>query len=197
MRLIVISAPSHVKGEEKLVSGMVHAGLDTFHLRRPSWTSKQHREYLETYSADIRRRIVVHHAHELVQPSQLKVNMSLVRTDQQRTIGKHFAVNFFSRLQGYHFTVKSRPVLPFLAPEKHTASLSLHTLSELELPLQGMEYAFLSPIFDSISKAGYNAAFEPKSLQSAVQSARCPIIALGGNNVPSILPFECFQIHCS
>ena len=45
----------------------------------------------------------------------------------------------------------------------------------------GLDYAFLSPIFDSISKQGYAAAgFEERRLSAALQHCRVPLIALGG-----------------
>ena len=65
--------------------------------------------------------------------------------------------------------------------------MSLHSLQELQLGLSGMDYVFLSPIFDSISKQGYSAAFEAEALAVALQTAKCPVIALGGispQNIP-------------
>ena len=69
--------------------------------------------------------------------------------------------------------------------------MSLHSLGELSEDLHGLDYAFLSPVFDSISKQGYTAAFDSEALKEAVSKAACPIIALGGNfkcsfNLPSI-----------
>lgn len=61
--------------------------------------------------------------------------------------------------------------------------MSLHSLQELSEDLQGLDYAFLSPIFDSISKPGYTAAFDAEALRDALSKATCPIIALGGEIV--------------
>ena len=61
--------------------------------------------------------------------------------------------------------------------------MSLHSLQELSEDLQGLDYAFLSPIFDSISKPGYTAAFDAEALRHALSKATCPIIALGGEIV--------------
>lgn len=57
---------------------------------------------------------------------------------------------------------------------KGVVSRSCHTVEELALP---SDYSFLSPIFDSISKAGYSAAFPLDKLKGIVDSH---IIALGG-----------------
>ena len=64
--------------------------------------------------------------------------------------------------------------------------MSLHSLQDLQLDLSGLDYVFLSPIFDSISKQGYSAAFEAEALAAALQTARCPVIALGGISTQNI-----------
>lgn len=61
-------------------------------------------------------------------------------------------------------------------------SASLHSLVELqENFLESLDYAFLSPVFNSISKEGYSSAFDLKFLGDAIAKAKCPILALGGN----------------
>lgn len=57
-------------------------------------------------------------------------------------------------------------------------SRSCHTLDEV-LTATNLAYVTLSPIFDSISKSGYNAAFTDGQL-SQLADATVPVIALGG-----------------
>ena len=68
-----------------------------------------------------------------------------------------------------------------------TVSRSLHSLAELRSS-SGLEYAFLSPIFDSISKQGYKAAFEEEKLRQALADNSVPVIALGGLDLGFVLP---------
>ena len=50
-----------------------------------------------------------------------------------------------------------------------------------------LDYGFLSPIFDSISKVGYSAAgFEERSLKVALERSQVPVIALGGITVSKV-----------
>ncbi len=67
-------------------------------------------------------------------------------------------------------------------------STSFHSLKEIEDCEQKYEYAFLSPIFDSISKQGYQAAFGKKELNLFFDSRtkNIDIIALGGINEQTI-----------
>ena len=59
-------------------------------------------------------------------------------------------------------------------------SRSCHSIAEAETA--DYDYCFLSPVFDSISKSGYRAAFDSQSLRAALSSALASrkVIALGG-----------------
>lgn len=66
-----------------------------------------------------------------------------------------------------------------LAPENYNGSVSrtCHSLDEVK-NVGSVEYVTLSPIFDSVSKVGYNAAFGRDELSSIVKDDK--VIALGG-----------------
>ena len=59
---------------------------------------------------------------------------------------------------------------------------SCHTLEEVSRNKQHSDYVFLSPIFDSISKQGYRAAFTEQTLRQAHTTGIIDghVIALGG-----------------
>lgn len=67
------------------------------------------------------------------------------------------------------------------APAGYTGkiSCSCHLIDEL-VDLCGMEYATLSPIFDSISKSGYTARFTSEQLRRLDEITNVAVIALGG-----------------
>jgi thiamine-phosphate pyrophosphorylase len=46
--------------------------------------------------------------------------------------------------------------------------------------VSGVDYLFLSPIFNSISKAGYSSTFTPEELSLQLPSISTPTVALGG-----------------
>jgi thiamine-phosphate pyrophosphorylase len=64
---------------------------------------------------------------------------------------------------------------------KVNISKSCHTIEELE-QIADYDYVFLSPIFDSISKAGYVSTFSNETLQKAEEKGIIneKVIALGG-----------------
>lgn len=86
----------------------------------------------------------------------------------------------FGRLQGLHFTEKARPLAPIQQKPSLTMSTALHDLCQLENDYGALDYALLSPIFNSISKKGYQAAFDHKTLARRVASSSVPLVALGG-----------------
>jgi thiamine-phosphate pyrophosphorylase len=59
-------------------------------------------------------------------------------------------------------------------------STSFHALPDLSVCRGELDYAFLSPIYPSISKPGHEADFQPEELASALAGSRHPIMALGG-----------------
>lgn len=85
--------------------------------------------------------------------------------------------------QGLHFPAYARPPPPFLpCALGGTISTSFHNLEEAASDQWGaLDYAFLSPVFDSISKVGYpSAGFNPAAVAWVTGRNSVPLIALGG-----------------
>jgi thiamine-phosphate pyrophosphorylase len=85
-------------------------------------------------------------------------------------------------LQGIHFKENVRPAAPLARTRPGLCqSTSLHSLADVLQDWQNLDYAFLSPTFDSISKEGYAAAgFDSAKLVEALGQAQMPVYALGG-----------------
>lgn len=62
----------------------------------------------------------------------------------------------------------------------HDQCVKFHSLVELEACNLKYEYAFLSPVFDSISKVGYASKFDWQMLKASLTTKKDKIIALGG-----------------
>lgn len=62
----------------------------------------------------------------------------------------------------------------------HSHYFKFHSLKELEDCKEKYDYAFLSPIFDSISKSGYKSKFDLSEIKGFLKSRSENIIALGG-----------------
>ena len=131
-------------------------GLSRFHVRKPDWSLDEVRKFLDEFPDECIERTVIHRRPELLSEYP-------------------FA--------GYHLSSKEQ----YLAKEVDgTISRSFHQLDELITSQEKLDYVFLGPIFDSVSKQGYNSAFPASELRSFFVDRRklrvdLPrIVALGG-----------------
>lgn len=90
----------------------------------------------------------------------------------------HYELTASYRLKGIHLN-RRNPSPP--SSRYGTISRSCHSLSELT-DTGRYDYVFLSPVFDSISKTGYSAAFPENTLSDAARTGviHKKVIALGG-----------------
>lgn len=114
---------------------MLAAGLSRLHVRKPAFSQEEMADYVAQIPAGYHARLVLHSNPSLVEKLQLG---------------------------GLHLTAASRTALtgrPCLLPGQ-TLSTSFHTLAEIQQHRRRYNYVFLSPVFDSLSKENYGAAFD-------------------------------------
>ena len=141
-RIVVISSPNYKEREAAIIEELMQAGLWRFHLRKPNWRAEELRELLDSVPEEYHPRIVLHRRRELL---------------------AEYA------LAGYHLTSKeSYPT----GKVPGTLSRSFHDLDDLRNCREQLDYTFLGPIFDSVSKQGYAAAFEPSDLRGFFRDLR-------------------------
>jgi len=90
----------------------------------------------------------------------------------------HFALTDTFNLKGIHINKRNPNIY---GKQSLTHSRSCHTLNEL-MNASGYDYLFLSPVFDSISKVGYQQRFTTLQLNEAKAKGiiNKRVIALGG-----------------
>lgn len=169
--LIIGITPPTIRGDEAqiITAHLTDGNVDYFHLRHPSATADEMQRLISAIPAQLRERLSLHDHHHL---------------------GALYGIG------GLHLNSRN-PRLPAL-PEGYRprVSRSCHSVAEVMdaahagAPTQESEsatypltYVTLSPIFDSISKQGYGAAFPPEQynrLRSDLAAAEIPVVALGG-----------------
>jgi thiamine-phosphate pyrophosphorylase len=154
--LVAITAPTALPDEPRLLTGLLAAGLGRLHLRKPGWPAAQVESLVQALPPQFRGRLVLHGHPALV-----------------RRYG----------LGGLHLTASQRAAArrrPALRPGQ-TLSTSFHSLAEISRGRRRYDYVFLSPIFDSISKAGYGSGFDLAEVQRFLaRFGRFGVLALGG-----------------
>ena len=95
----------------------------------------------------------------------------------------HYALAEKYRLKGIHWNARNQEFkLEGAYWQKASISRSCHSIPEVEMYKNQYQYVTLSPIFDSISKQGYKAAFSESELKLAMEKGiiNHQVIALGG-----------------
>lgn len=163
-RLIGITPEYNVFSEHRRISNLILSGeVEYFHIRKPSFTEEQMREYLLKFdNPQVRQRLSLHDYH-------------------------HLAIEL--DLGGIHINSRN----PLLKEEykNKRISVSCHSLEEVKKWKENVDYCFLSPIFDSISKQGYTSKFSSQDLKQGFISGILDdkTVALGGityDNIESV-----------
>ena len=152
MKIIAITSPEVIDADEYIIKGLIKKGIDIVHLRKPDSSIDECRNLLAKLTDKERGKIVVHDYPELYYEFSL--------------MGIHVNKNITSLPEGYS-GVKTR---------------SCHSLEEVQMYKDDYDYLFLSPIFNSISKKGYQSNFTDEKLRQASRNGVIDhkVIALGG-----------------
>lgn len=157
MKLIVISNPTYVNNEHISLRSLFENGLEYFHLRKPNHSYEELKVYIEHIPPQYHNKIVLHSHHQLANEYDVK---------------------------GIHFTQKIRYIKNQELNNRTglQKSISCHTIDELKNLEAVFDYAFISPVFESISKPGYTASFQLSELKEYLikRTKTIELIALGG-----------------
>ena len=135
IKLVVITTPEFFPGEAELVNMLFEHGLELLHVRKPSASEQQMEEYLSAIDGKYMSRVTLHDHFELAQ---------------------RFGVG------GLHLNSRNN-ALP--SGWSGRVSRSCHSFQEILAEKDVLDYCFLSPIFDSVSKIGYKMGFSEAELR--------------------------------
>ena len=161
MQIRVITRPDPFPGEAQCLNQLFEAGLSCLHLRKPEAPAKDFERLLEGLLPAFRSRVILHaHFHLL---------------------GKY-------DVQGVHFTETHRRSLPkaglpqlldYLHSQGKVVGTAAHDKGTVwQLPA-GFDYVLVSPVFESISKAGYTPV-EHWNVQELKKQVPATLVGLGG-----------------
>lgn len=147
--LIAFTQPHLINYEALKITSLLDCGFDYVHIRKPDANIVDITNLIEQIPQEYHSRLKLHDKHQLAQ----KYNLGGVHLNRRNFVVPNF---------------------------KTLLSCSTHSFLEMDKALKTglFEYVTLSPIFNSISKTGYNAAFKEKDIINNISGK--PIIALGG-----------------
>ncbi|MBQ7494572.1 MAG: thiamine phosphate synthase, partial [Bacteroidaceae bacterium] len=152
MKLILLSTPEFFVEEDKIINALFDEGLDLLHLRKPDSEPIYSERLLTLLPDSCHSRIIVH---------------------------EHFYLKDEFNLRGIHLSAEHPE--PPKGYSGHV-SRSVHSLDELRKEREGMDYVFLSPIFDSISYPERHAGYTAQQLYDATRAGLIDrkVMAAGG-----------------
>ena len=156
MELIVISSPTVLENEATFINQLFDEGLSIFHLRKPTYSEEEVTSLLHKIDSKHHSKIVLHQYFHLMELFSIK------RIHFSEILRKEMHEN---EIQKWN-------------EKKVILSTSVHTQSDFEKLDSCFSYAFVGPVFDSISKIDYKASkegFDFSNYDGTIQP-----IALGG-----------------
>lgn len=165
-QLIAITLPTFFRGEGELIAALFRNGLERLHLRKPTASADELRRLLDAIPEEYHPAIALHDHFELWAE--------------------------YPAIGGVHLNSRNAEVPPGFGGRR---SRSCHTFEEVAANRQ-LDYCFLSPIFESISKEGYGSGFAMEALREAARTGIITpqVFALGGISLETLprlagLPF--------
>ncbi len=153
--LLVISNPTPVANEASLINRLFEEGLPVLHLRKPESPLKEVAMLLQNIEPVHYPKIALHQHHSIAGNfgiSRLHYTEAARKAASQETLSQQRA--------------------------EYIISTSVHSLADYQGLAEYFDYAFLSPVFNSISKPGHQA--QAFALKKSDKKMYTSLIALGG-----------------
>lgn len=168
MKLVVITQSQKSDTEISNIIKMFEAGLETLHVRKNRFSTKELDEYIKEIPAHFHNRIIIHSHHHLA----LKYNLK----------GFHFTSTHLKH--NYKLWWNTRMI--YLRKPQLIKSISYKRIADLygEQKVK-TDYCFLGTMFHNVSGELYSG-FYPETIKAAIQKSGRKIIARGGVNEKSI-----------
>ena len=134
--LIVLTSEKEITNEASLINQLFEVGLERLHFRKPQFSMDEYRHLLDQIESKYYKKIMLHEHHALV--------------DEYKLRGIHLQERARKDLENALSTlVKDCKEIGY------RVSSSFHTIEDIERNKSLFEYVLLSPVFNSISKSGY------------------------------------------
>lgn len=156
--MIVISNPTPYKNEIKLIHSLFTEGLLLFHIRKPLFSEDEMKTYLFEIGSEYNNRLILHQHHQLAEDFGIN---RLHFTEKMRT-------------KTFPESLKKRKERGF------KLSTSIHNMPDFEKLHNAFDYAFLGPVFDSISKPNYASNLDFRMELSQRKNYKTALVGVGG-----------------
>lgn len=155
--MIVITNPCAIANESSIIDSLFKEGLSLLHIRKPDFSMIEMAQFIHQIKLEFRDNLVLHSHHDLIED---------------------FGINRI------HFSEKERKYIPdfparFSKPSRYK-STSTHSIEDFNALENDFDYAFLSPVFTSISKENYHPETDLFVAIKSRTNYKTKVVALGG-----------------
>jgi thiamine-phosphate pyrophosphorylase len=170
--MIVISNPVAFKNEANLIHSLFAEGLALFHIRKPDFSEADMKAFVSEIGLEFSERLVLHNHHHLAEAFEInRIHFSeKMRNETMNTPAR------FSKPCRY----SENEILDGWKRNGFTLSTSIHKMDDYETLSTAFDYAFLSPVFGSISKPDYVSAVDFETEVKNKKNNKTALVALGG-----------------
>lgn len=161
-KVIVYSAETIVKDEIYYLNDLLASGLQQLHLRKPNTPKSVLENLIVNIDPRYHSKIVVHHHYDLL--------------DKYSLMGIHLTNKYLAKAHplNLHTVIQAAKI------KKYTLSRAIHSIEELKLIDDCYDFVSLSPIFNSISKQGYEGKLSQFAEFASIKKNGLKVYALGG-----------------
>lgn len=162
--MIVISNPTAIANEINSIHALFERGLELFHIRKPEFSAEEMKTFVTAIGLEYRNKLVLHSHHQIAE--DLGINRLHFSEKMRKQIDPETL---------YHYNEK-----------RIHLSTSIHTIEAFNDLRIFFQYAFLSPVYNSISKENYKSKID---LLNAIQNRtnyQTELVALGGIEAENI-----------
>ncbi len=168
MKVVLITPSGKSDNEIAAVIQMFEAGLDTLHVRKNRFSTKELDEYINQIPAHFHNRLIIHSHHRLALKYDLK--------------GFHFTSTHLKKKLSLWFNTR----FIYLRKPRLIRTMSFRRATDLYLPQPvSTNYCFLGTMFHNVSGELYSGYY-PEVVEAAIQKSNMKIIARGGINDKSV-----------
>nr|WP_294936185.1 thiamine phosphate synthase [uncultured Flavobacterium sp.] len=160
--MIVITSPIPIPNEISIIHSLFAEGLSLLHVRKPDFTAMEMSSFLAKIKLEFRDCLVLHSHHYLAED---------------------FGVNrlHFSEEKAKILNLPIRLLKPVIS-----LSASVHSIEDFNVLKNEFDYAFLSPVYPSISKPGYSSKINHFEAVKQRTNFSTELIALGGISAANV-----------
>jgi thiamine-phosphate pyrophosphorylase len=166
--MIIISNPTATANEINTIHSLFEKGLELLHIRKPDFDESDMKKFVSAIEIGYRDRLVLHSQHQLA--TELGINRIHFTKKNRKEATTTPA----------RFSEPCRCSLKQFKANGFHLSTSVHSIEDFNTLDKNFEYAFLSPVFPSISKENYYSKIDLFETLKNRTNYNTQLVALGG-----------------